>query len=516
MTFQHLIYLLPSASLEDLATERSEEEAEELLSAASALWHPLLLTAARRIPRFFPASWPPQEPAGHLCVIPPCCETLLPTDWIREAEDAGARLIRNLPRRGQIVAAALDLLPEPPPAEPPLAADFLALGLCHLLVELLMRRHRHMSNLDESGLESHALAAAEAACRGDAESARDSLQSAFDLLHTSREYAYPSEPQLLDLTLVAATTLGQSLRDELAAGRPLSLLVSGETLEAMARREPASLAALREAVESGRVSLVGGEYAERELPLLPLEAIRLELCRGRDAYSRLLGGEPTVFGRRRYGLTPMLPQILDEFGFLGVLHATLDDGRFPAGTQSRIRWEGLDGTVVEAVGRVPDDAGRAAAFLRLPDRLGGALDLDASTAVVLAHWPGRASPWLDDLRRIAAYTAVLGEFTTIGHCLEQNVDVGPNRPIYARSVPLALFEASGRRRAARPDLPLDAPLPAPRRRRRRRHDRRHGRIGVRRHRRLAGVAGEHWQDASATRRGWRRRRLASDFRGTRA
>ena len=214
---------------------------------------------------------------------------------------------------------------------------------------------------------------------------------------------------MLDLTLVAPTTLGQSLRDELAAGRPLSLLLSGEAIEAMARREPASLAALREALDRGQVSIVGGEYAERELPLLPPEAIRLQLCRGRDAYRRFLGAEPTVFGRRRYGLTPMLPQILEEFGFLGALHATLDDGRFPGGNQSRIRWEGLDGTALEAVGRVPDDAGLAAAFLRLPDRLGGVLDLDQNAAVVLAHWPGRASPWLDDLRRIAALLGGAGQ-----------------------------------------------------------------------------------------------------------
>ncbi len=424
MSLQHLTYLLPSASLEDLAADRTDEEAEQVLSAASALWHPLLLTATRRIPRFFPASWPPQEPVGHVCVIPPCCETLVPTDWLRQAEEAGTRLIRDLPRRGQIVAAALDLLPERPAAEPPLAADFLALGVCHFLVELLTRRHRHMSSLDESGFESHSLAAAEAACRGDAEPARQSLQAAFDLLHSSREYAYPAEPQLLDLTLVAATTLGQSLRDELTAGRPLSLLVSGETLAAMARQEPASLAALREAIQRGQVSIVGGEYAERELPLLPPEAIRQQLCRGRDAYRQFLAAEPTIFGRRRYGLTPMLPQILEEFGFLGALHATLDDGRFPSGNQTRIRWEGLDGTTLEAVGRIPDDAGHAAAFLRLPDRLGGVLDLDNNAAVVLAHWPGRASPWLDDLRRIAAYSGVLGNFATIGQCLERTSYAG--------------------------------------------------------------------------------------------
>ena len=54
--------------------------------------------------------------------------------------------------------------------------------------------------------------------------AREHLQSAFDRLHEAREYFYPIEARLLDLTLVAPTTLGTSrLRDELgrlAAAQP--------------------------------------------------------------------------------------------------------------------------------------------------------------------------------------------------------------------------------------------------------------------------------------------------------
>ena len=95
-----------------------------------------------------------------------------------------------------------------------------------------------------------------------------------------------------------------------------------------------------------------------------------EICeRGIDAYQRHLGVRPVIFGRRRFGLSPLLPQILEKFGFQNVLHATLDDGRFPSGDKSRIRWEGLDGTSLEALARIPDDAGRDDCFLRLPQRL---------------------------------------------------------------------------------------------------------------------------------------------------
>ena len=50
MKFDRLVALLPCQSLEDFDLERQEEDAEQLLSAWSALWHPALLAAARPSP----------------------------------------------------------------------------------------------------------------------------------------------------------------------------------------------------------------------------------------------------------------------------------------------------------------------------------------------------------------------------------------------------------------------------------------------------------------------------------
>ena len=420
MNFQYLTVLMPCHSLEEFVAERPEDESEQLLSAWSALWHPALVAAAGKMPGWAPAAAPPLEPAGHLCVLPPCCEDLLPAAWLSDAEHAGAQVIRRLGHRGQIVAAALDSLgPHAPAVEPALAADFLALGFCHLAVELLTRKLRYSSQLDEPAFSSQLLAAAQQACEGDTEAARRHLQSAFDLLHHAREYFFPVEPRLVDLTLLASTTLGPSLRQELASGRPLSLLASGQLIEEMARREPASLQALREALSGGRVTLLGGEYSEPELALLPPEAIGRNLRRGLDAYQRHLGARPLYFARRRFGLSPLLPQILEKFGFRGALHATLDDGRFPSGDANRVRWEGLDGTALEAVQRIPDDANRAQTFLRLPQRLVGAVGSDQAAIVVLAHWPAQAAPWYHDLDRIAPYGSVLGSFATMADCFQQ-------------------------------------------------------------------------------------------------
>ena len=114
-----------------------------------------------------------------------------------------------------------------------------------------------------------------------------------------------------------------------------------------------------------------------------------------------------------------MPQILDHLGFTGVLHATLDDGRFPVGNTSRLRWEGIDGTTVEALLRVPVDASRAEGFLRLPHALSGVADMDNQPTVIFAHWPGNTSPWYEDIHRARRYTTVLGSFLTLPDYFER-------------------------------------------------------------------------------------------------
>jgi alpha-mannosidase len=453
VNFTRLTALLPRRTLEDVARVRTAETAEQILSAWTALWHPALVGVAGVMPHWAAAETPPEQPGGHLLLVPPEAEELLPADWLFQAEQAGAVVLRNLRRRDEMVAAALEHLEGGPPAiDPDLAADFLALGFCHLIVEIVTLQMRYMTNLDEPAFERELVAAAEAACRGDADASRAKLQAAFDLLHTAREYSYPSESHLLDLTLVAETTLGATLREALAgcmaqgataglsssadSGKaekrpPINVLISGRVLEEMARREPDSLALLRRAVEAGTAAVVGGEFHELELPLLPPEAIRYELEKGLAAYQQHLGRHPVIFGRRRFGMTPVLPEIVYRLGFTGVLHATLDDGRFPADPPGRIRWEGIDGTTVEALLRVPWDISRADTFLRLAGNLSGTTYGDHAAAAIFAHWPGRSSTWYRDIQRIARYTTVLGTFVTVTDFFERGGYLGEQRQFKA-------------------------------------------------------------------------------------
>jgi alpha-mannosidase len=421
---EKLTPILPCTTRDNASEPRSAAQADELLSAWTALWHPAVIAAAGTMPKWHPAGEPPDEPAGHLLVIPPSAEPLLPPDWLSHAEALGAKMIRGKRSRAEMVAAALEMVGAKTTVDADLAADFLALGYCHYVIETITVRIRYMNSLDESAFEKELVAAAVAACGGKEESggdnleeARARLQAAFDLLHTAREYYYSAESHLLDLTLVAGTTIGQSLRVMLS-GRaandpPCNLLLAAEVLEKMAEGEPDSLTMLRQAVQQGAVSVVGGEYHELELPLLPIEAVRGQLVQGLASYEKHLGTRPKVFGRRRFGMTPMLPQILEQLGFSGAVHATLDDGRFSTSNTSRQRWEALDGTTIEALLRVPIDAAKADGFVRLPHVLSGATDMDNQPTAILAHWPGVTSSWHEDIRRARRYTSVLGAFRSL-------------------------------------------------------------------------------------------------------
>ncbi len=424
MKFEELIILLPCHSLEDFPLYHEKEAAEGLLSAWSAMWHPALLASAGKTPTWARADGPPDQLTGRLLIVPQVSESLLQAGWAARAVHEGACVVRKTTDRQAIVAQALAALDDPgAAANAVLTPDFLALGFCYLQVELLTRQMRYMSNLDEKHFRDRAVAAAQASLAADLSTTRQRLQECFDVLLEARERFYPAQAYLIDVTLVAATTLGQPLRDELAGTSPRNIVASAHAVAEMAR-EPETLQAMISALDGGRAAIIGGEFHEHELPLLPTESLLAELRRGLAVYQQHLGRRPTVFGRRRFGLTPVLPLLLNRSGFTGAMHFTLDDGQFPREGQSKTRWEGLDSSAIDALTRVPLDADLSETFLSFPQKMGESMDLDHVAMVGLAHWPGKSRPWYEDLRRIAAYAPVLGRFITIPDFLSQTASPG--------------------------------------------------------------------------------------------
>lgn len=214
-----LVTLLPCHGLEDFPTHHQGEMAGGLLASWSALWHPVLIRAAGAVPGWHRADDPPPPVEGMLLAVSFAAEDRLPEGYLERATAAGGRVLRGTSDRGGLVAMALEAIGkerEGAEYDPELAADFLALGSCHLLTELLTRRMRYMSHLDEGKFRERVLAAAEA---DDPATIRAALAAAFELLQASRSHFYPVDCYLLDFTLVAESTCGEGMRRQLAMGQ---------------------------------------------------------------------------------------------------------------------------------------------------------------------------------------------------------------------------------------------------------------------------------------------------------
>jgi alpha-mannosidase len=420
MKFAELIVLLPCHSLEDFPVHYEADEAEAVLSAWSALWHPRLIASAEAMPTGQRVDCPPETFAERLIIVPEMCERDLAAGYITRASEEGATVIRRLRHRDEIVAAALSALDgrsptsvEPNAERDALAADFLALGFLYLQVELLTRRMRYMSNIDQTNFNQQVTSGAAAFIAGDFEETRRRLQNCFDVLAQAREHFYPVDAYLIDVVLVAATTLGPSLQSEINSGTPVSLLITGEELAQMAERQPDTLAALRAAWSEKQVGIIGGSFGEADLPLADPESALADIERGLALFNQQLGHLPAIWGSRRFALTPWLPQLLAKKGFVGVWHVALEDGQFPRPHQAKAKWESLDGTAIDILGQLPIDAAKADSYLGLSIKMGESMDRDHVACIVLAHWPGKAACWHEDLRRGHRYAPILGKFVTI-------------------------------------------------------------------------------------------------------
>ncbi len=443
--------LIPCHSLEDFPTDLGESEASGLLNAFSAAYHPVLLAAARELPNWKRADEPPAVTddavglTGKIIIVPACCASWLPHHWSEEATASGAVVLENIEERDELVSQLLSALltietaqnetaeSSTPPdteqkAEPAedsdgadsrqadrtrqeidaeLAADFLAFGTAMLQLELLTRRMHYYSNLDSSPVRLDVVAAAEAAVAGDCEQARRRLSRAFELLLDARERYFPVDSYLIDLCLVVPQ-LADKLPETLSSLAPTTLLATASDWDQIATEHPELVERLAADWHKQHLCLVGGEMREGPTSLLPVESVLWELNRGRAVFQRLFGRPPTIWARRRYGFSTLLPQLLERSQMPYAVHAALDDGYYPDDELSRFRWEGCDGVSVDAFSRIPLAADSATSFLRLSQRLAESMEQDQTAAAMFARWPEVSSPWLDDLRRIHRYAPVFG------------------------------------------------------------------------------------------------------------
>ena len=127
-----------------------------------------------------------------------------------------------------------------------------------------------------------------------------------------------------------------------------------------------------------------------------------------------------VFGRRRFGMTPILPQILDHLRIhrRRACHARrrpLPGGQHQPPALGRDRRHDGRGrcSACRSTPRVP----KVSSACRTP--CPALADMDNQPTVIFAHWPGNTSPWYEDIHRARRYTTVLGSFLTLPDYFER-------------------------------------------------------------------------------------------------
>ncbi|MEC9093718.1 MAG: hypothetical protein VX438_13480, partial [Planctomycetota bacterium] len=242
MKFEKLAILLTCHSLEDFPVHHEGDDADSLLANWTALWHPQLISDASSLPTWIRTFEVPENCQGYLFACPTTSDSELQTGFAQRVKDEGGKLVRRKKCRDEIISA---IFPEPTegacdgaglPQES--VQDFFALGYCYLQIQLLTRQLRYSSNLDEVYFSKLVVDGAKAVVAGETELANQKLQASFDLLMEERDNYYPVNALLIDLTLLAETTLGSNLEAQLL-DRTLhaNYLMSGEIAKQVASQE---------------------------------------------------------------------------------------------------------------------------------------------------------------------------------------------------------------------------------------------------------------------------------------
>jgi hypothetical protein len=415
MTPDRITVFLPCHSLHDFPTWLDETESDALLSAWTSAWHPWLIATAAAVPRWASVDLPPTADATL---------GIVPTPWDdRFAAQAdtvctpGSCFVRGISGQQAIVSAAAAALTGGERTATPLpggqlAEEFYALGLAALLAELLAQRMRSSSGFLETGFADAAVRAARGAIDDDTETARTALKECYGFLEATRAHFYPVDVWLLDLILLADSTLGEGLDQELRSPVPAAVVATGRVVEQLAVRNPTALARMRERCAAATLAPAGGRYDSQALDICTPEEIAGSFARGMAVWRDLVGAVPVTFAQQTGGASAILPQVLSGLGFTGVIWTLFDGTPLPDPAGSRIRWEGTGGVCIDGVERPPLDARCAQAILSLPDRIGDAMDHDHTAVIQWAHYAGTASPWFDTLRQIGSVSTVLGTFVT--------------------------------------------------------------------------------------------------------
>ncbi|MGL4943479.1 MAG: hypothetical protein ACRC46_09850 [Thermoguttaceae bacterium] len=408
--------LYPSYSFENLDFVQRDGQSDALMAAWSAVFHPAIMQSVQGTPRLESAYYPPSSSEVTLIIVPPACEEMLDSDWVTRREEAGVKFVRHHTTRDTIVAAALAAIgQEQHSFGDETVAISLAIGTCAYLLERLTRHMRYMTLLDQDKLKRLVLAGATARESGETNASEDSYREAMEHLATVKENFYTTLPHILDLRL-CADTLPAEL-DATFSTAPYSLIVSPETFE---RFDDTTREKLRDGVASGQLAVTCGDDIARPMTLTPLLDLIDGFARGRATYESIIGKSPRVWARLRCGLSPMVPQLAELFGYAAAIHwLALDGWKLGESRTSAMSWSGAGDAAITAFTRYPVSASASDAAAKLPDLLQSITSSDHVPILPLAMLATHRAEWVCDLRIASRFLDLFGTFRTVDDVAER-------------------------------------------------------------------------------------------------
>jgi hypothetical protein len=409
-------YRLPAQNPQSLGND----DVAALLNGHSALWHPAALLGAAGPPRIASPYDYEQPSQGQIFAVPETPPLVLPDDWEKRVRESGAVCFRATPDRmatfSNLLAALRNQAEQASKLEPLFALDsdrtapFLGIGFGFRMIETLFEAMEHENVLSTSDFWLDVQSAL--AVVTDPEASRKHLQAAADRLLAAREVLYPVNIHLIDIGLLEEKDLGAAFPSSIGKGLACNLVAAAALLEKLGREAPNQLRDLRSKVQAESLEICGGAYVEREDALLPIESQLWNLHKGLAAYKELLGQEIRIFARKRFGVHPQLPLLLQHAGLKRALLIAFDESVLPNYRVTVVNWSSADGKQIDAFTRLPYPADSPQTYFHWAHYLHRTIAQDHAATLALLH-RGPAAPWYDELLELSRLGPVLGQWTTL-------------------------------------------------------------------------------------------------------
>ncbi len=418
MQIHQVCVVLSTDRLADMGLDYDGDIASNLLALWTVAWHPRLIATTGSIPtiRSVDSLLAATEIEGELQLVPSLTWGDDVATWRDNLSSEQQRLVPELSKATlrdeiwRIIAGNIgDRLAGGSVSDSD-AAEFYALGYAYFQIEMLTRVMSYQSVAEESQIVASVVSAAKKVLAG--EPIDEELAAAYDGLTQCRNHYYPVDFYLVDVTLLAAGLLDQPLRNSLTELHEQNLLLTGEMAEQIVHSHAETASAIKRAVAEGRLELIGGSQAGGDLNRFGAEPLLADLLAAHASLAQL-AATPRSFANFDGVVAPLIPKLSAALGYHGVLVTNFAGQRLPPLYPPRCRWQGLDGTSIEALVASPLDRADLGTMLRFSELLSQAMDNDLVATLVLAGWPGETAPYFEDLKVIARRSEVLGRFVKL-------------------------------------------------------------------------------------------------------